>query len=70
MLKNLKLTTKFSIILILIFIAAIAISGAALSKALEHRAEKEITSQALLLIDSMTAVRSYTSDHVNPLGSA
>ena len=67
MLKNLKLTTKFSIMLILIFIGAIAISGAALSKALEHRAEKEITSQALLLIDSMTAVRTYTSNHVNPL---
>ncbi|HCF29724.1 MAG TPA: histidine kinase [Cyanobacteria bacterium UBA11049] len=70
MLKNLKLTTKFSIMLILIFIGAIAISGAALSKALEHRAEREITSQALLLIDSMTAVRSYTSDRVNPLLAA
>lgn len=70
MLKNLKLTTKFSIMLIVIFIGGIAISGAALSKALEHRAEKEVTSQALLLIDSMSAVRSYTNDHVNPLLAA
>jgi HAMP domain-containing protein len=67
MLKNFKLTTKFSLILILIFIGGILISGAALAKALEHRAEKEVTSQALLLIQTMNAVRNYTSEHVNPL---
>lgn len=70
MLNNLKLTTKFSILLILVFVGAIAISGVALSKALENRAEKEVTSQALLLIDSMTAVRTYTNDRVNPLLAA
>lgn len=67
MLKNRKLTTKFSLMLTLVFIGGILVSGAALSKALEHRAEKEITSQALLLIQSMNAVRTYTSEHINPL---
>ncbi len=67
MLKNLKLTTKFSLMLMLVFIGGILISGAALSKALEHRAENEITSQALLLIQTMNAVRSYTGEHINPL---
>ena len=67
MLKNLKLTTKFSLMLMLVFVGSIVISGAALSKALENRAENEITSQALLLIQSMSAVRTYTSEHINPL---
>lgn len=67
MLNNLKLTTKFSLMLVLVFIGGIVISGVALSKALENRAESEVTSQALLLIQTMSAVRTYTSEHVNPL---
>jgi len=67
MLKNLKLTTKFSLMLILVFIGGILVSSVALSKALENRAEKEVASQALLLIQTMSAVRTYTSEHVNPL---
>jgi len=67
MLRKLKLASKFTLILILVFIGGIFISGAALSKALEHRAEKEVTSQALLLIQAMNSVRNYTSEHVNPL---
>lgn len=67
MLKKLKLASKFTLILMLVFIGGIFISGAALSKALEHRAEKEVTSQALLLIQAMNSVRNYTSEHVNPL---
>lgn len=67
MLRKLKLASKFTLILMLVFIGGIFISGAALSKALEHRAEKEVTSQALLLIQAMNSVRNYTSEHVNPL---
>ena len=47
MLKNFKLTAKFSLMLIIVFIGGIFISGAALSKALEHRAETEVTSQKM-----------------------
>lgn len=53
--------------LILVFIGGILVSSVALSKALENRAEKEVASQALLLIQTMSAVRTYTSEHVNPL---
>jgi HAMP domain-containing protein len=67
MLKNLKLTAKFSLMLVLVFIGGIIISGAALSKVLEQRAEREVTSQAAILIEAMNAVRSYTSNRVNPL---
>ena len=67
MLKNLKLTTKFSLLLLLVFISGIFISGAALSKVLENRAEREVTSQALILIQTMNGVRNYTNEHVSPL---
>lgn len=67
MLSNLKLASKFSLILMLVFIAGIFISGAALSKALEQRTQNEVTFQALLLIQTMNSVRDYTSNHLNPL---
>ncbi|MDV2992441.1 MAG: hypothetical protein N4J56_002095 [Chroococcidiopsis sp. SAG 2025] len=67
MLKNLKLTAKFSLMLVVVFIGGIIISGAALSKVLEQRAEREVSSQAAILIKAMNAVRAYTSDRVNPL---
>lgn len=67
MLKNLKLTAKFSLMLVVVFIGGIVISGAALSKVLEQRAEKEVSSQAAVLIETMKAVRAYTSERVNPL---
>ena len=67
MLKNLKLTAKFSLMLVVVFIGGIIISGMALSKVLEQRAEREVSSQAAILIKAMNAVRAYTSDRVNPL---
>nr|WP_317106433.1 DUF3365 domain-containing protein [Chroococcidiopsis sp. SAG 2025] len=53
--------------LVVVFIGGIIISGAALSKVLEQRAEREVSSQAAILIKAMNAVRAYTSDRVNPL---
>lgn len=67
MFKKLKLATKFSLMLTLVFIGGIFISGAALSKALEQRAQNEVTFQAMLLMETMNSVRSYTLNHVNPL---
>ena len=67
MLKNLKLTAKFSLMLVVVFIGGIIISGAALSKVLEQRAEREVSSQAAILIKAMNAVRTYTNERVNPL---
>lgn len=67
MLKNIKLGTKFNLILLLVFICGVAISGFALSRVLQQRAQDEVTSKALALIETMTAVRNYTSKHINPL---
>lgn len=67
MLKNLKLVPKFNLLLILVFIGGILISGAALSRVLQQKAQDEVTSKALILIETMNSVRDYTSSHVNPL---
>lgn len=67
MFKNLKLVPKFNLLLILVFIGGILISGAALSRVLQQKAQDEVTSKALILIETMNSVRDYTSSHVNPL---
>ena len=66
MLKNLKLGAKFNLLLLLIFIGGIAISGLALSAILERNAQNEVTSKALILLETMNSVRNYTSTQVNP----
>jgi HAMP domain-containing protein len=45
----------------------IFISGLTFWGALEHRAEAEVTSKALVLMETVNAVRNYTQDRVNPL---
>ncbi len=66
MLKNLKLGTKLNILLISIFLLVVSLSGIFLSYILERNAERAITDNALLLIETMSAVRDYTSTQVNP----
>ncbi|HBB34784.1 MAG TPA: histidine kinase [Cyanobacteria bacterium UBA9273] len=67
MLKNLKLAPKFTLFLSLVFIGAIILSGVTLSKVTEHRAEREVSYNANLLMKTMNSVRSYTSNEVSPL---
>ncbi|MBD2101056.1 DUF3365 domain-containing protein [Leptolyngbya sp. FACHB-261] len=67
MLKDAKLGTKFNLFLMTVFIGGILVSGIALSRVLEQAAQQEMTSRALLLIQSMNSVRTYTSEHINPL---
>jgi HAMP domain-containing protein len=67
MLNNLKIGTKFNLILMLVFVVSIFVSGAVLSRVLEQRAQNEVTSQAQILIKTMNAVRNYTQYKVNPL---
>ncbi len=67
MLNNLKIGTKFNLILMLVFIVSIFVSGAVLSRVLEQKAQNEVTSQAQILIRTMNSVRNYTQNHVNPL---
>ena len=67
MFSNFKLGTKFTLLLSLVFISGIVISGFALSEALMQRAEHEITSKGLVLLDTMNSVRDYTDTRITPL---
>ena len=67
MLSRLKLSTRFTLLLSIVFIGGILLSGAVLWQALLQRAETEVTTRGLLLIDAMSSVRHYTSSRVRPL---
>lgn len=67
MLNKLKIGTKFNLILMSVFIISILVSGVALSTVLQERAQFEVTSKALILIETMTSVRNYTQTRINPL---
>ncbi len=67
MLKNLKIGAKVNLLLILVFIISIFMTSTALSHLLQHRAQKEVTSKALILMRTMNSVRQYTQDRINPL---
>lgn len=65
--KNTKISTKFNLVIILIFIIGILLSGATFWITLEQRAEAEVSSKALVLMETINGVRNYTQDRVNPL---
>lgn len=67
MLNQLKIGTKFNLILILVLIISILVSGAALSTVLQHRAQYGVASKARVLIQTMNSVRDYTQTRINPL---
>ena len=66
MLKNLKLGIKLNLLLVLIFLGVIITSGSILSFVLGKNAESVVTQQAFLLIETMSSVRNYTNNQVNP----
>lgn len=64
---KLRLGTKFTLLLTLVFLGGIVLSGITLSNAMQHKAEDEISSKADLLTQTMNSVRNYTSKNVAPL---
>lgn len=66
MLGQLKLREKFTLLLVIVFFVGITLSGVAFANVLNQRAEDEITSKALILLQTMNSVREYTSSQVNP----
>ncbi|HAC65673.1 MAG TPA: histidine kinase [Cyanothece sp. UBA12306] len=66
MLKNLKLGAKLNILLVAIFFLILIISGGFLSVILERNVERTVTDKALVLIETMGAIREYTSTQINP----
>ena len=65
--ENIKIGTKFNSFVIIIFTIGILLSGLTFWKALEHRAETEVSSKGLVLMETVNAVRNYTQDRTNPL---
>ena len=65
--QNTKISTKFNLLVILMFVTGIFLSGSAFWGALERRAEVEVSSKASILIETINGVRNYTQDRVRPL---
>lgn len=65
--SRLGLSTRFTLILSGVFLAGTALGGAVYWRALQNRAQEEIAAQGLLLIETMNAVRGYTTQNVRPL---
>ncbi len=66
MLRNFNLKQKVTILLVMILVAGLGVSGFTLSAVLTGNAKQEISSTALVLMETMSSVRSYTSTQVNP----
>lgn len=65
-LKNLALAQKLTILLLIIFLGGITFSGVALANILNHKAQNEITSNALLMFRTLNSIRAYTNTEVTP----
>ncbi len=65
-LTNFTLAKKLTILLLIIFIGGITFSGIALASILNYKAQNEISSKASLLLQTLSSVRSYTSNEVSP----
>jgi len=65
--SKLSISKRFTLILAAVFLVGIIVGGTAHWRALQGRAQDEISVQGTLLIESMNAVRSYTSTYVRPL---
>jgi len=65
-----KLATKFSFLLMVVFMLGALIGGATLWQMLNSKAEAEVATRGTVLLETINAVRLYTSNHVNPLLTA
>ena len=66
MFANLKLSTKFTLLLFIVFVVGVTIGGFVLWQTLQRGAQAEITTRGVILIETMNAVRGYTSNQVGP----
>ncbi len=65
-LDNLQLGQKFTLLLLLVFLGGIIASSVALSSVLNQNAQVQLTTKALMLMETMNSVRDYTTNQVNP----
>ncbi|MCJ8282153.1 MAG: DUF3365 domain-containing protein, partial [Rivularia sp. ALOHA_DT_140] len=62
-----KIGTRVSLNLIIVFIVGILISGIALSNVLDRKAQSEINTKAVALMGMNNSIRNYTNERVQPL---
>ncbi len=67
MLANLKLGTKFTVILSAVLLCGIVIVGVVAWQVIRGTAESEFANRAVMLLDVMDGVRAYTQGHITPL---
>jgi HAMP domain-containing protein len=65
-LKNLKLGQKFTLLLVLVFLGGVLASSLALSSVLNRSTQGQLTTKALMLMETMNSIRAYTNDHIQP----
>jgi HAMP domain-containing protein len=65
--RRIRLGTRFTLLLVAFFAISIGVSGVALYRLVTTVAEESVTSNGVLLLHTINAVRSYTSHQVNPL---
>ena len=62
-----KIGTRVTLNLIIVFTVGILISGIALSNVLDRKAQGEVNSKALALMEMNNSIRNYTNERVQPL---
>ena len=62
-----KIGTRVTLNLIVVFTIGILISGIALSNVLDRKAQGEVNSKALALMEMNSSIRNYTNERVQPL---
>ncbi|MDY6898590.1 MAG: DUF3365 domain-containing protein [Cyanobacteriota bacterium] len=62
-----KIGTRVTLNLIVVFAVGILISGIALSNVLDRKAQGEINAKALALMEMNNSIRNYTNERVQPL---
>lgn len=65
--RNIGIRTRFTLILTVIFVVAIIASWFIFSRVLLHTVEVQITDKATVLMAMLNSVRTYTSQHINPM---
>lgn len=66
MLKNLSLSKKFTILLLVVFFGGTILAGSSLASLLNYSSQQEITSRAFVLQETMLSVRDYTDNQIRP----
>lgn len=65
-LQDLRLGQKFTLLLLMVFLGGILASSIALSSVLNRSAQAQLTTKALMLMETMNSVRNYTSEYIQP----